>query len=329
MEVMTKETILTVKNLRTHFLRRYRPSMKAVDGLSYEVRRGEMVAIVGESGCGKTMGALSLIRLNPPTSTIVDGQVIWLNRDVLQASEKEIRRIRGREIGVVFQNPLSSLNPLMTIARQMSESLEIHFGMSRAESLDESRRVLEMVSVPDAESKMRAYPFELSGGMRQRVMVAMAICCKPQLLIADEPTTALDATTQGQILELIASANEKEGRATILVTHDLGIVARYADTVHIMYAGRIVETADCVELYSQPLHPYTEALLKAVPRFDHTGDYELAPIGGFPPRLDSLGVGCPFSPRCARKLKECDEEVPPFKNISPNHSVACWRAVEG
>ncbi len=318
-----------MKNLRTHFLRRYRPPIKAVDGLSYAVRRGEMVAIVGESGCGKTMGALSLVRLNPPTSTLVGGEVIWRGHDLLRASESGMRRIRGREIGVVFQNPLSSLNPLMTIASQMTEALQIHFGMSRAESHDESRRVLEMVSVPDVESKMRAYPFELSGGMRQRVMVAMAICCKPQLLIADEPTTALDATTQGQILELIASANEKDGRATILVTHDLGIVARYADTVHIMYAGRLVESAECVELYSQAQHPYTQALLKAVPRFDRSGDYELAAIGGFPPRLDSLGPGCPFAPRCGRRVKQCDEELPPFRALSPKHSVACWRVERG
>ncbi|HVN96100.1 MAG TPA: ABC transporter ATP-binding protein [Syntrophorhabdaceae bacterium] len=322
---IAKETILSVKNLRTHFLRRYRPPVKAVDGLSYTVRKGEMVAIVGESGCGKTMGALSLVRLNPPTSKVVGGEVIWQGQDLLKFSESGMRRVRGREIGVVFQNPLSSLNPLMTIADQMAEALKLHRGMSKTEGRDESKRVLETVSVPDVDSKMRAYPFELSGGMRQRVMVAMAICCNPQLLIADEPTTALDATTQGQILELIVAANDKDGRATILVTHDLGIVARYADTVHIMYAGRIVESAGCVELYSQPQHPYTEALLKAVPRFDSKIEYELSPIGGFPPRLDRLGEGCSFAPRCGKRLARCDKESPPFKTISENHSVACWR----
>jgi oligopeptide/dipeptide ABC transporter ATP-binding protein len=303
--------------------------LKAVDGLSYEVKQGEVVAIVGESGSGKTMGALSMIRLNPPTSTLVGGEVIWRGRDILRITDKEMRRLRGKEIGVVFQNPLSSLNPLMTIASQMREALEVHFGMNSTESLDEAKRVLGLVSVPDVQSKMKAYPFELSGGMRQRVMVAMAICCKPQLLIADEPTTALDATTQGQILELIAATNKVDGRATILVTHDLGIVARYADTVHIMYAGRIIESADCSELYSQPLHPYAKALLKAVPRFDRADDYELSPIDGFPPRLDRLNSGCPFAPRCVERLEHCDEELPPFNVISTNHAVACWRVDKG
>jgi oligopeptide/dipeptide ABC transporter ATP-binding protein len=326
---MSAETILEIRNLHTHFLRRYRPSIKAVNGLSYQVAEGEMVAIVGESGCGKTIGALSLIRLNPPTSTIIGGEVLWRGKDLVKASEGELRRVRGKEIGVVFQNPLSSLNPLMTIGRQLGEALETHFDMSREESRRESKRVLEQVAVPDVESKLRAFPFELSGGMRQRVMVAMAICAKPRLLIADEPTTALDATTQGQILELIASANRMDGRATILVTHDLGIVARYADTVHIMYAGSIVESAECAELYSRPQHPYAEALLKAVPRFDRSGDYELAPIGGFPPRLDRLSAGCPFAPRCGRRTKECDEESPPFRPLSSNHSVACWHTKEG
>ena len=322
---MTAEGILQIKNLRTYFLRRYLPSIKAVDGISYEVKQGEMVAIVGESGCGKTVGVLSLVHLNPPTSQIVGGEILWQGQDLLKASGEEIRKIRGKEMAIIFQNPLSSLNPLMTIGRQISEVSQIHFGMSRMESLQESRRVLEMVSVPDVESKMKSYPFQLSGGMRQRVMIAMAISCKPKLLIADEPTTALDVTTQAQILELIASANRKDGRATILVTHDLGIVARYADTVHIMYAGRIVERADCTELYSRPQHPYTEALLKAVPRFDRSGEYELSPISGFPPRLDTLTPGCSFGPRCKHRMKQCDEEQPPFKVLSSNHSVSCWQ----
>jgi oligopeptide/dipeptide ABC transporter ATP-binding protein len=319
------EKLLEVKNLRVHFPRRYHPPIKAVDGITYDVKQGELVAIVGESGCGKTVGVLSLVRLNPPTSRIVDGEVLWRGQDLSKISIDELRKIRGKEIAMIFQNPLSSLNPLMTIGRQIIEGLQIHFGMSRKESLQESKGILEKVSIPDIESKMASYPFQLSGGMRQRVMVAMALCCSPRLLIADEPTTALDATTQAQILELVASANKRDGRATLLITHDLGIVARYADTVHIMYAGRIVESADCVELYSRPQHPYTEALLKAVPRFDRSGEYELAPISGFPPRLDQLRPGCPFGPRCRRRLKQCDEDQPPFTVLSSNHSVSCWQ----
>jgi oligopeptide/dipeptide ABC transporter ATP-binding protein len=319
------DTILHVKNLRTYFPRRYHPPIKAVDGITYDVKQGELVAIVGESGCGKTVGVLSLTRLNPPTSRIVDGEVSWRGKDLSKISIEELRKIRGKEIAMIFQNPLSSLNPLMTIGRQMIEVLQTHFGMGHKESLQEAKGMLAKVSIPDIESKVAAYPFQLSGGMRQRVMVAMALCCNPRLLIADEPTTALDATTQAQILELVASANKKDGRATILVTHDLGIVARYADTVHIMYSGRLVESADCMELYSRPQHPYTEALLKAVPRFDRGGEYELAPISGFPPRLDQLGPGCPFEPRCKRRLKQCDEEQPPFRVLSSKHSVSCWQ----
>ena len=318
------EKLLEVKNLRTYFPRRYRPPVKAVDGITYDVRPGELVAIVGESGCGKTVGILSLTRLNPPTSRIVGGVVSWRDKDLTRIPVEDLQKIRGKEIAMIFQNPLSSLNPLMTIGRQMTEALQIHFAMGHKESVQEVKKILARVSIPDIESKMAAYSFQLSGGMRQRVMVAMALCCNPRLLIADEPTTALDATTQAQILELIASANKKDGRATILVTHDLGIVARYADTVHIMYAGRIVESADCAELYSRPQHPYTEALLKAVPRLNRSEEYELAPISGFPPRLDQLGPGCPFEPRCKRRQKPCAGETPPFRVLSSNHSVSCW-----
>jgi oligopeptide/dipeptide ABC transporter ATP-binding protein len=236
-----------------------------------------------------------------------------------------MHRIRGGEIAMIFQNPLSSLNPLMTIGRQLSEAFEIHQGLNRRDGLKESERMLKLVALPDVMSKMEAYPFQLSGGMRQRVMIAMALCCVPKLLIADEPTTALDATTQAQILELIASANREAGRATILVTHDLGIVARYADKVHIMYAGRIVESADCADLYNKPLHPYTEALLKAVPRLDRSGGYKLVPIQGYPPRMDSLGTGCSFEPRCQRRVKRCVEQMPLLEDISSGRAVACWQ----
>jgi oligopeptide/dipeptide ABC transporter ATP-binding protein len=282
-----------------------------------------MVAIAGESGCGKSMSILSLVRLNPPSSTIVGGEVWWGRQDLLQTSQKEMYRIRGGEIAMIFQNPLSSLNPLMTIGDQLSETFRIHQGLSRKESWEESQRMLKRVSVPDV---MEAYPFQLSGGMRQRVMIAMALCCKPKLLIADEPTTALDATTQAQILELIVSANREAGRATILVTHDLGIVARYADRVHVMYAGRIVESGDCADLFRKPLHPYTELLLKAVPRLDRSDDYKLVPIQGYPPRMDRLGSGCPFEPRCHRRVARCNEQAPFLEGKPSDREVACWQA---
>lgn len=320
------EAILKVVNLHTYFFSRYKRPLKAVDGVSIEVKQGEMVAIAGESGCGKSMTILSLIRLNPSSSTIVDGKVLWTGQDLLQASAEKMHCIRGGEIAMIFQNPLSSLNPLMTVGKQLSETLEIHQGLSRRDSWKESQRMLKLVAVPDVTSKMDAYPFQLSGGMRQRVMIAMAICCEPRLLLADEPTTSLDATTQAQILELIASANKEVGRATILVTHDLGIVARYADKVHIMYAGRIVESAGCEELYGKPLHPYTEALLHAVPRLDSSGEYKLVPIDGQPPLMDRLGPGCSFEPRCHRRVEQCIEQAPLLRNILSDHAVACWQA---
>ncbi|MFC1534453.1 ABC transporter ATP-binding protein [Thermodesulfobacteriota bacterium] len=320
------EVMLQVKKLRTYFFRRYKPPIKAVDGVDYEVGRGETLALVGESGCGKTVSALSLLRLNPPTSTIVEGQVSWQGRDILKVPEEEICRIRGKEIAMIFQNPLSSLNPLMTIGSQISETFQTHHDLSSADCWEESKRMLKLVAVPDIESKMAAYPFQLSGGMRQRVMVAMALSCGPELMIADEPTTALDVTTQAQILALISSANKEAGRATILVTHDLGIVARYADTVNIMYAGHIVERAPCIDIYNTPLHPYTEALLKSVPRVDKVDSSELIPIPGYPPMLDRLGPGCPFEPRCTRKVKKCEEELPQIEEVSTNRSVACWQA---
>lgn len=316
--------MLQVKNLRTYFFRRFKPTIKAVDGISYEVQRGETLALVGESGCGKTVSALSLLRLNPPTSTIVDGQVSWKDRDILSLDEEEICRIRGKDIAMIFQNPLSSLNPLMTIGGQISEALQTHRSLSKRDSWVESKRMLDLMAVPDINSKMEAYPFQLSGGMRQRVMIAMALSCDPSLLIADEPTTALDVTTQAQILALISSANREAGRATILVTHNLGIVARYADTVNIMYAGHIVERASCMDIYNHPLHPYTEALLKSLPRIDRSAGNELEPIPGYPPLLDRLGPGCPFEPRCERKTDKCVKERPQIEEMSAEHFAACW-----
>jgi len=317
--------MLEVKDLRTYFLRHPYPPIKAVDGLSYSVAAGEMIAIVGESGCGKSVSILSIMRLNPSTSKIVGGQILWHGRDILKMKNGEIRSIRGKDISMIFQNPLSSLNPLIKIGNQISEIMEIHHGCTRKEGWAEGKKMLKAVSVPDVSSKMDAYPFQLSGGMRQRVMIAMSLCCKPELLIADEPTTALDATTQAQILELIASVNREAGRATILVTHDLGIVARYAKKVNIMYAGHLFEFATCDELFKHPVQPYTEALLKAMPRLDLGRKYQPLTIEGVPPRLDRLTGGCPFYERCRYKIKRCNEECPPLEEVSPDHFVACWQ----
>ena len=317
--------MLAVKDLRTYFLRDPYPSIKAVDGLSYSVSPGELVAIVGESGCGKSISILSVLRLNPPNSNIIGGQILWHGRDLLQMSPEEIRSIRGKDIAMIFQNPLSSLNPLMKIGAQISEVMEIHRGFTRKDGWREGTEMLKKVGVPDVSSKMDAYPFQLSGGMRQRAMIAMALCCEPELLIADEPTTSLDATTQAQILELIASVNREAGRATILVTHDLGIVARYANKVNIMYAGHLFESAPCDELYKHPVQPYTEALLKAMPRLDLGRKYQPLTIKGVPPRLDRLTGGCPFYERCRYKIKRCNEERPQVEEASPGHFVACWQ----
>jgi oligopeptide/dipeptide ABC transporter ATP-binding protein len=321
------DAALKVQDLRTHFLGRTSVT-KAVDGISYEVREGEVVAIVGESGCGKTVGALSLIRINPLGSRIVGGQVLWKGRDLLKMSEDEIVRIRGKEIGMVFQEPMTALNPIRTVGRQIAEVFQIHEGLDKREAGKKAVAMLDMVAIRDAGWSAKAYPFQLSGGMRQRAMLAMALSCRPGLLIADEPTTAIDVTIQAQLLELLSSRARELKTAVILITHNLGIVARYADKIVIMYAGKIVETGETMDLYAHPRHPYTMSLLKAVPRLDQEIRKKLVTIEGQPPWLDHrLPPGCSFHPRCHYALRSCKEKVPPLQRIADGHQVAC-RLVE-
>jgi oligopeptide/dipeptide ABC transporter ATP-binding protein len=318
------EPLLKVEDLRTYFFGRFGTVLRAVDGVSFDIMPGEIVALVGESGCGKSVSCLSFMHLNPPTSKIMGGKVMWRGTDLLKLEEKRMREIRGKEIAMIFQDPLSSLNPLITVGEQIAEAFEVHFGLSRKEGRKEAVRMLDMVCIPRADKKAKCYPFELSGGMRQRVMMAIALSCKPDLLIADEPTTSLDATIQAQLLELIGGLSRDAGTGVLLVTHDLGIVARYADRVHIMYAGSIVESAPSGELYTQPLHPYTVALLHAIPRLDRGDEYRLTSIPGQPPRLDGLDAGCAFRPRCPKVTEHCGEAKPASREASPGHKVACW-----
>ena len=316
--------LLEVKNLRTYFYT-LDTVVKAVDGVSFNVEGGEIVGLVGESGCGKTVSALSLLRLIPiPPGKIVTGEVIFEGKDLINVSQNEIRNIRGNKIAMIFQEPMTSLNPVLTVAQQLSEPLQVHKKMSRAEALKESIKLLELVQIPDAKARIADYPHQFSGGMRQRVMIAMALSCNPKLLIADEPTTALDVTIQAQLLEMMQKLSRELGTALIIITHNLGIIARYADTVNVMYAGRIVEKGPAAEIYSNPRHPYTIGLLHSVPRLDQLIKERLIPIEGLPPDLSKLPSGCAFHPRCTYAVERCRKESPTLSTIAENHYLACW-----
>ena len=320
-------TLLEVKNLKTYFSTR-EGTVKAVDGISYDVNQGETIGIVGESGCGKTVSALSILRLIPdPPGKIVGGELIFEGRDLLKLSEKEIRGFRGNEIAMIFQEPMTSLNPVLTIGRQISEPMELHRGMAKGEALRESIKLLESVQIPAGESRIGGYPHQFSGGMRQRVMIAMAISCSPKLLIADEPTTAIDVTIQAQLLELMKAITRDTGTALIIITHNLGVVARYADRVNVMYAGRIVEQGTADDIYHDPRHPYTMGLLKSVPRLDETVKEKLIPVEGIPPDLTDIPKGCAFNPRCTYAFDQCFEETPELNAVGNGHYKACWMDV--
>ena len=319
--------LLEVKNLKTYFSTR-EGTVKAVDGISYDVNQGETIGIVGESGCGKTVSALSILRLIPdPPGKIVGGELIFEGRDLLKLSEKEIRGFRGNEIAMIFQEPMTSLNPVLTIGRQISEPMELHRGMAKGEALRESIKLLESVQIPAGESRIGGYPHQFSGGMRQRVMIAMAISCSPKLLIADEPTTAIDVTIQAQLLELMKAITRDTGTALIIITHNLGVVARYADRVNVMYAGRIVEQGTADDIYHDPRHPYTMGLLKSVPRLDETVKEKLIPVEGIPPDLTDIPKGCAFNPRCTYAFDQCFEETPELNAVGNGHYKACWMDV--
>ena len=318
--------LLDIKDLRTHFFTED-GVVKAVDGVTYDLQEGETLALVGESGCGKSVSALSILKLIPnPPGRIVGGSVEFEGEDLINLPEDQMRKIRGNRIAMIFQEPMTSLNPVLTIHRQLTESLELHRGMNKAESRAEAARLLEMVGIPDGERRLSDYPHQFSGGMRQRVMIAIALSCQPRLLIADEPTTALDVTIQAQILELMQSLSQELGTAILIITHNLGVVARYAQRVNVMYAGRIIERGSAVEIYKNPKHPYTIGLLHSVPRLDQARTEKLDPIEGMPPDLVNLPPGCPFRPRCRYAIDKCAEELPPLIAVGEGHTSACWVA---
>ena len=321
--------LLEVKGLHTEF-RTGAGLVRAVDGISYAVEQGETIAIVGESGSGKSVGALSILRLIPdPPGRITAGEILFDGRDLLTLPEAEMRRIRGRDIGMVFQEPMTSLNPVLTIGRQITEVVEQHQGADGAAAERRALDLLEMVGVADAGRRLKQYPHQLSGGMRQRVMIAVALACNPKLIIADEPTTALDVTIQAQILELMKSLTRRLDVALIVITHNLGVVARYARRVNVMYAGRIVEAGDADAVYHDPRHPYTMALLRSVPRLDQPRRARLDPVDGQPPDLTRLDGGCAFRPRCRFAVDRCGQANPSLAPTGgPGHSAACFRSDE-
>ncbi len=334
--IETTETVLAVEGLRTVFFTR-QGVVKAVDDVSFALRRGETLAIVGESGCGKSMTALSLMRLIPePPGKIVGGSVTLNGRDLLRLDTAAMRDVRGNEISMIFQEPMTSLNPVLTIGEQVGEALRLHQGLTHAAALARAIEMLALVKIPSAAQRVREFPHQLSGGMRQRAMIAMALACKPVVLIADEPTTALDVTIQAQILALILELQQAMGTAVILITHDLGVVAETAQRVIVMYAGRKVEEASVEALFAAPLHPYTRGLLASIPRLDLGDDAAETPAGetvgrlveipGMVPSLMNLPAGCAFAPRCARADERCRAAYPPYEEKRPSHFAACWHA---
>ena len=321
--------LLEVDGLKTYFYTRD-GIVRAVDGVSFTVFPGETLAVVGESGCGKSVTSLSILRLiASPPGRIIGGRLLFQGRDLLGLSEDEMRKVRGNEISMIFQEPMTSLNPVLTIGRQITEALVLHRGMSRAQALERAVEMLTLVNIPDAARRIGQYPHQLSGGMRQRVMIAMALACNPRLLIADEPTTALDVTIQAQILDLMRGLKEKTGAAIVLITHDLGVVAEMAQRVVVMYAGRKVEEAAVDDLFARPRHPYTEGLLNSIPRLAEAGAAgrpRLTEIPGTVPSLTEEVAGCVFAPRCSYAKERCRREYPPLEEKAPGHLAACWES---
>ncbi len=316
--------LLEVRNLETHF-KTQDGVVKAVNNVSFHVDRGETLGIVGESGSGKSVTSLSVMRLIPsPPGKIVGGEIMFDGQNLLDLTDDEMRHVRGNRIAMIFQDPMTSLNPVLTIGRQITESLELHMKLTPREARNRAIELLSMVGIPSAASRLDSYPHQFSGGMRQRVMIAMALSCNPELLIADEPTTALDVTIQAQILELIARLQRELGTAVIIITHDLGVVAGMADRVMVMYAGRVVEEGPTNEIFERPRMPYTIGLLRSIPRLDERQGRKLTPIRGLPPDLINLPEICPFSPRCDYFVAgKCDQQVPPLREVGENHRAAC------
>jgi peptide/nickel transport system ATP-binding protein len=326
--------VLEVAGLQTFFFTRA-GILKAVDGVSFSLKRGETLAVVGESGCGKSITALSIMRLVPdPPGRIVGGSITLDGRDLLQLDEAAMRNVRGNELSMIFQEPMTSLNPVLAIGEQISEAIRLHQDLAKSATVDKAVEMLRLVRIPEPAQRAREYPHQLSGGMRQRAMIAMALACNPKVLIADEPTTALDVTIQAQILELMAELQRELGTALILITHDLGIVAETAQRVIVMYAGRKVEEADVDALFALPLHPYTHGLIASIPRLPSMrgepaeAGARLTEIPGMVPALTNLPAGCIFAPRCALADQRCKAEYPPYEEKRPGHWAACWHSAQ-
>ncbi|MEK6207671.1 MAG: ABC transporter ATP-binding protein [Chloroflexota bacterium] len=326
------QNLLEVQDLYTQFFTRD-GVVRAVDGVSFHVEAGETLGIVGESGCGKSVTALSLMRLIPqPPGKIVKGSIMFDGADVLKMDDDEVRGIRGNNIAMIFQDPMTSLNPVLTISRQISEALELHLKMDKSEARKRTIELLDLVGIPSAKKRADDYPHQFSGGMRQRVMIAMALSCNPKLILADEPTTALDVTIQAQILDLLKNLAREFRTAFILITHDLGVVAGMTQRIHVMYGGKIVEKADTAELFANPKMPYTWGLLRSIPRLDEKRKAKLVPIEGLPPDLIAPPPGCRFEPRCQYRRDICHEKEPPLEHIpnsKPDHEARCWGTQEG
>ena len=318
------EVVLSDEDLRTHFTTRW-GTVKAVDGISFDLRKGETLGIVGESGCGKSVTMLSLMRLIPvPPGQIVSGKIVLDGEDIVPISEQEMAEIRGSKIALIIQDPMTSLNPVFSIGNQVEEAIEIHQDIPKQSIMDRALEVLRKVNIPAAETRVKDYPHQMSGGMRQRVVGAIGISCQPQVLIADEPTTSLDVTIQAQYLKLLKDIQKDSDLSIIFITHDFGIVAKMCDRVAVMYAGRIVEHGSVRDIFNNPSHPYTEALLASVPRMDRVVD-RLFSIEGQPPPLHDLPVGCAFADRCPVVMDKCRESYPEIKAVSDGHTAACWK----
>ncbi len=317
--------LLEIKDLKVHF-KTDEGWLHAVDGVDISIDRGETVCVVGESGCGKTVTAMTVLKLLPmPPGRIAGGQVLWQGRDLIPASTEEMRRIRAKQIAIIFQEPMTSLNPVYSVGEQIAESIRLHEGLSRKAAMDRAVEMLALVRIPTPERRVRDYPHQFSGGMRQRVMIAIALACNPQLLIADEPTTALDVTIQAQILDLLAELKERLGMAILLITHAMGVVAEVAQRVVVMYAGKVVEEANVEELFAHPRHPYTQGLIRSIPRIDAAAlrKVRLEQISGTVPKLIEPAEGCRFAPRCKYATARCVAATPPLREAVPGHKVAC------
>lgn len=317
------ENILQVKNLKTYF-HTEAGLVKAVNDVSFDVEKGKTLGIVGESGCGKSMTSLSIMRLIEKPGKIEGGEILLDGEDIVKMSEDEMRKIRGKKIAMIFQEPMTSLNPVFTIGQQLIEALLLHENMTKKEAKERAIEMLKLVKIPLAERRFDEYPHQLSGGMRQRVMIAMALCCNPELLICDEPTTALDVTIQAQILDLINELKEKTGTSVMMITHDLGVIAEVADDVMVMYAGQVVEKASCDQIFDQPLHPYTDGLMKCIPKLDDDDTKELSVIKGMVPSFDDMPAGCTFCPRCPEAREICRCKMPDLVDVE-GRKVRCFK----